>query len=135
MPISVRKRKTSSSELRISDEDRKPHERGARSNPEGIAEVDRRPWTAFEYVDYVAILKEITDRRARHDEVRRVLGVVGLTDLADRIGITLANLSVLKTNKARAVRFSTLEALCRELNCQPGDLLERTPEALPDDSD
>ena len=47
-----------------------------------------------------------------------------LTDLADRIGITIANLSVLKTNKARAMRFSTLEALCRELDCQPGDLLE-----------
>lgn len=52
-----------------------------------------------------------------------------LTDLADRIGITIANLSVLKTNKARAIRFSTLEALCRELQCQPGDLLEWTPEA------
>ena len=49
---------------------------------------------------------------------------VSLTGLADRIGITLANLSILKTNKARAIRFSTLEALCRELNCQPGDLLE-----------
>jgi putative transcriptional regulator len=49
-----------------------------------------------------------------------------LTDLADRIGITIANLSVLKTNKARAIRFSTLEALCRELACQPGDLLEWT---------
>lgn len=47
-----------------------------------------------------------------------------LTELAERIDITLANLSILKTNKARAVRFSTLEALCRELNCQPGDLLE-----------
>ncbi|MDE2184886.1 MAG: helix-turn-helix transcriptional regulator [Alphaproteobacteria bacterium] len=47
-----------------------------------------------------------------------------LTDLADRIGITLANLSILKTNKARAIRFSTLDALCRELKCQPGDLLE-----------
>ena len=52
-----------------------------------------------------------------------------LTDLADRSGITIANLSVLKTNKARAIRFSTLEALCRELQCQPGDLLEWTPEA------
>jgi putative transcriptional regulator len=49
-----------------------------------------------------------------------------LTELAERIGITLANLSVLKTNKARAIRFSTLEALCRELNCQPGELLEWT---------
>jgi putative transcriptional regulator len=47
-----------------------------------------------------------------------------LTELADRIGITIANLSVLKTNKARAIRFSTLDAVCRELNCQPGDLLE-----------
>ena len=49
-----------------------------------------------------------------------------LTDLADRIGITIANLSILKTNKARAIRFSTLEALCRELDCQPGDLLDWT---------
>jgi len=51
---------------------------------------------------------------------------VTLTQLADRIGITIANLSVLKTNKAKAIRFSTLEALCRELDCQPGDLLEWT---------
>ena len=51
-----------------------------------------------------------------------------LTELADRIGITIANLSILKTNKARAVRFSTLEAVCRELDCQPGDLLEWTRE-------
>ncbi len=47
-----------------------------------------------------------------------------LTELADRVGIALPNLSILKTNKARAVRFSTLAALCRELGCQPGDLLE-----------
>ncbi len=47
-----------------------------------------------------------------------------LTELAERVGITIANLSVFKTNKAKAVRFSTLEALCRELSCQPGDLLE-----------
>jgi putative transcriptional regulator len=49
---------------------------------------------------------------------------MSLTELAERVDITLANLSILKTNKAKAVRFSTLEALCRELNCQPGDLLE-----------
>jgi putative transcriptional regulator len=49
---------------------------------------------------------------------------ISLTELADRVGITLANLSILKTNKARAIRFTTLEALCRELKCQPGDLLE-----------
>ena len=56
---------------------------------------------------------------------------ITLTELADRIGITIANLSVLKTNKAKAMRFSTLEALCRELDCQPGDLLEWTREDLP----
>jgi putative transcriptional regulator len=54
---------------------------------------------------------------------------MSLTELALRIDITLANLSVLKTGKARAVRFSTLEALCRELDCQPGDILEYLPEA------
>ena len=46
-----------------------------------------------------------------------------LTQLADRVGLTLANLSILKTGKAKAIRFSTLEAICRELDCQPGDLL------------
>ena len=47
-----------------------------------------------------------------------------LTELADRIDITLANLSILKTGKARAIRFSTLEAICQALRCQPGDLIE-----------
>jgi putative transcriptional regulator len=53
-----------------------------------------------------------------------------LTELSERIGITLANLSILKTGKARAIRFSTLEAICRALECQPGDLLSfaSTPE-------
>jgi putative transcriptional regulator len=51
-----------------------------------------------------------------------------LTELSDRIGITLANLSILKTGKARAIRFSTLEAICRQLGCQPGDLLEYRPD-------
>ncbi|HEY0035852.1 MAG TPA: helix-turn-helix transcriptional regulator [Longimicrobium sp.] len=50
-----------------------------------------------------------------------------LTELSDRVGITLANLSILKTGKARAVRFSTLEAICEALGCQPGDLLEFAP--------
>jgi putative transcriptional regulator len=59
---------------------------------------------------------------------------ITLTELADRIGITLANLSILKTSKARAIRFSTLEALCRALQCQPGELLEFVPgETGPDD--
>jgi putative transcriptional regulator len=52
---------------------------------------------------------------------------VSLTELAERIGITLANLSILKTNKARAIRFTTLDALCRALACQPGELLEFVP--------
>ena len=51
-----------------------------------------------------------------------------LTELSERVGITIANLSVLKTNKARAMRFTTLDALCRELDCQPGDLLEYVDE-------
>ena len=46
-----------------------------------------------------------------------------LTELSERVGLTLANLSILKTGKAKAIRFSTLEAICRELHCQPGDLL------------
>jgi putative transcriptional regulator len=57
---------------------------------------------------------------------------MSLSQLSERVGITLPNLSILKTNKARAIRFSTLEALCRELRCQPGDLLEfedRNPRA------
>lgn len=47
-----------------------------------------------------------------------------LTDLSEKVDITLANLSILKTGKARAIRFSTLEAICKALNCQPGDLLQ-----------
>ncbi len=51
-----------------------------------------------------------------------------LTELSERIGLTLANLSILKTGKAKAIRFSTLEAICRELDCQPGDLLGYRPD-------
>jgi putative transcriptional regulator len=51
-----------------------------------------------------------------------------LTELADRIGMALANLSILKTGKARAIRFSTLEAICEALSCQPGDILRFEPE-------
>lgn len=50
-----------------------------------------------------------------------------LSELADRIGITIVNLSNLKTGKVKAIRFSTLNAICKELNCQPGDILEYTP--------
>lgn len=49
---------------------------------------------------------------------------MSVTELSDRVGITMANLSILKNGKAKAVRFSTLDALCKALNCQPGDLLE-----------
>jgi putative transcriptional regulator len=54
-----------------------------------------------------------------------------LTELSERVGITLANLSILKTGKAKAIRFSTLDAICRQLNCQPGDLLSFTADAAP----
>lgn len=61
------------------------------------------------------------------DRIMKERGVT-LSQLAERIDITLANLSILKTNKAKAVRFTTLEAICRELDCQPGDLLEQVDE-------
>ena len=54
---------------------------------------------------------------------------MSLGELAPRVDITMANLSILKNNKARAVRFSTLEAICKALDCQPGDILEFVPEA------
>lgn len=53
---------------------------------------------------------------------------IGLTELAGKVDITPANLSILKNNKAKAVRFSTLEAICRELECQPGDIMEYEPD-------
>lgn len=52
---------------------------------------------------------------------------MSLSELSDRVGVTQANLSILKTGKARAIRLTTLDALCRELDCQPGDLLEAVP--------
>lgn len=51
-----------------------------------------------------------------------------LTELSERVGVTVPNLSILKNGRAKAVRFSTLEAICRELGCQPGDLLEYVPD-------
>jgi putative transcriptional regulator len=50
-----------------------------------------------------------------------------LTELADRVGVTIVNLSILKTGKARAIRFSTLDAICSALTCQPGDILQASP--------
>ncbi|HUO94299.1 MAG TPA: helix-turn-helix transcriptional regulator [Rhizomicrobium sp.] len=61
------------------------------------------------------------------DRVMQERGI-SLTELANRIDITLANLSILKTNKARAIRFSTLDAICRVLQCQPGEILEFVPD-------
>ena len=65
---------------------------------------------------------ETTAIAVRLDDLLQARGMT-LTELSERIGLTLANLSILKTGKARAIRFSTLEAICRELDCQPGDLL------------
>jgi putative transcriptional regulator len=56
-----------------------------------------------------------------------------LTELSERIDITVANLSILKTGKARAIRFSTLDAICRALDCQPGDLIQFDPEGPADE--
>jgi putative transcriptional regulator len=60
---------------------------------------------------------------------------MSLTELSAKIGITLANLSVLKTSKARAIRFSTLDAICEALQCQPGDILEYSPRSGSDRGD
>ncbi|MEN8124380.1 MAG: helix-turn-helix transcriptional regulator [Bacteroidota bacterium] len=61
-------------------------------------------------------------------DVQLAKNKMSLTELSEKIGITIANLSILKSGKARAIRFSTLELICKELNCTPGDLLEFTPE-------
>lgn len=58
-----------------------------------------------------------------------VMKKMSLTELAGRIGISITNLSLLKTGKVKGIRFSTLESICRELGCQPGDILEYVPEA------
>lgn len=69
---------------------------------------------------------DASDITVHLDELLDARGVT-LTELAERIGLTLANLSILKTGKARAIRFTTLAALCAELQCQPGDLLSYEP--------
>ncbi|HXI86930.1 MAG TPA: helix-turn-helix transcriptional regulator [Parvularculaceae bacterium] len=56
---------------------------------------------------------------------------MSLTELSERVGVTIANLSILKTGKAKAIRFSTLEAICKELQCQPGDLLAFEDDGAP----
>ena len=63
-----------------------------------------------------------------HIDVMLARRKMSVTELAERVGITMANLSILKNGKARAIRFSTLEAICRALDCQPGDLLEYQPD-------
>ena len=60
---------------------------------------------------------------------------MSVTELSERVGITMANLSILKNGKAKAVRFSTLEALCRALECQPGDILEYAPDESEETND
>ncbi len=56
---------------------------------------------------------------------------MSLTELSERVGVTIANLSILKTGKAKAIRFSTLEAICKELKCQPGDILSFEDDGRP----
>ncbi len=60
---------------------------------------------------------------------------MSLTELSERVGVTIANLSILKTGKAKAIRFSTLEAICKELACQPGDLLNFVDDGAPIDGE
>jgi putative transcriptional regulator len=72
--------------------------------------------------------EEVTGIRVRLDKVLAERGIT-LTELAQRVGVTVVNLSVLKNGRARAIRFSTLAALCRELDCRPGDLLDYEEEA------
>ena len=69
--------------------------------------------------------------RVTLDQVMAQRGL-SLTELAERVGLTLANLSILKTGKAKAIRFSTLDALCRALECQPGDILQHDPSVAED---
>lgn len=71
-------------------------------------------------------VSESSSITVRLDEVVAARGIT-LTELASRVGITLVNLSVLKNGRGKAIRFSTLSALCRELQCQPGDLLAYDP--------
>jgi putative transcriptional regulator len=68
-----------------------------------------------------------------HIDVMLAKRKMSVTELAERVGITMANLSILKNGKARAIRFSTLEGICRALDCQPGDILEYRPDDPPDD--
>ena len=63
-------------------------------------------------------------------DVMKAKRKVGLTELAGDVDITLANLSILKNNKAKAVRLATLDAICKALNCQPGDILEYVPDEI-----
>lgn len=68
-----------------------------------------------------------------HLDVVMALRQKGLTELANEVDITLANLSILKNNKAKAIRLSTLDAICKALDCQPGDILEYVPEKKSDE--
>ena len=73
-----------------------------------------------------ALVKALSEQAARLMHVSNYYYIEGRGELAEKIGITPANLSILKTGKAKAVRFSTLDAICRALDCQPGDILEYT---------
>lgn len=70
---------------------------------------------------------EASDITVHLDDILADRGMT-MTELADKVGLTMANMSILKTGKARAIRFSTLSAICEILDCQPGDLLRHNPE-------
>ena len=94
----------------------------------GIA-FEHKPWSTFGDAETIAPYNPL--RRVPTlvlDSGEALEGLDSKTELADRVGMTLANLSILKTGKARAIRFSTLEAICRAVSCQPGDILRFEPE-------
>ena len=81
----------------------------------------------LDYFDTLVATKPQAPAIVAHDVTTSKQTRLTYAELADRVGVTLANLSILKTGKARAIRFSTLDALCRELKCQPGDILIHEP--------
>ena len=87
--------------------------------------------TVAEQQDF-SLRRQLMSIRVRLDRIM-LERKVSLTELAEKVGITMANLSILKSSKAKAIRFSTLDAICRYLQCQPGDILEWEPGAPEED--
>ena len=87
----------------------------------------RTPYSSHEAIRPTAASEDLMAIEVRLD-VMLATRKMSLTELANRIGISVTNLSLLKTGKVKGMRFSTLEAICRELDCQPGDILEYLPD-------